>query len=186
MAGTLGTRLYTEDRMHRSRRKLLQATAASAALFPILPAQQSAHSHAAQSGSSAAQRYQPKWATADEMKLIGELADLIIPFTETPGASDARVQEFVDFTLANDPKRQAMFREGMKRFAGLDNGRRIELLKSYSLQRGGPGNSFFQMLKDLTIDGYYQSREGLTQELGWNGNTYLAEFKGCTHKEHQG
>jgi hypothetical protein len=170
--------------MRRSRRQLIQATAASAAAFPILKAQQTPHPHAAPS-SSAAAAYKPKWATADEMKLIGELADLIIPRTDTPGASDARVQEFIDSALAHDPKRQAMFREGMQRFAGLDTAKRNGLLKSYSMQRGGPGNEFFRMLKDLTIDGYYQSREGLMQELGWNGNTYLPEFKGCTHKEHQ-
>jgi hypothetical protein len=42
------------------------------------------------------------------------------------------------------------------------------------------------MMKDMTIDRYYSSREGLSQELGWHGNTYLTEFKGCTHPEHQG
>jgi hypothetical protein len=42
------------------------------------------------------------------------------------------------------------------------------------------------LIKDLTIDGYYSSLEGLVGELGWKGNTYLPEFKGCTHPEHQG
>ena len=44
---------------------------------------------------------------------------------------------------------------------------------------------FFRLLKDLTIDGYYSSRAGLVEELGWHGNTFLSEFKGCTHPEHQ-
>jgi hypothetical protein len=171
--------------MRSSRRKLIQATAASAAAFPVLNAQRSAHQHAAQSGAATAAAYKPKWATADEMKLIGELAGLIIPRTDTPGASDARVEEFIDSTLAHDPQRQALLRQGLKPFAGLSAAERTGLLRSYSMQRGGPGNAFFRLLKDLTIDGYYQSREGLMQELGWNGNTYLPEFKGCTHKEHQ-
>ena len=38
---------------------------------------------------------------------------------------------------------------------------------------------------DSTIDHYYATREGLQQELGWNANTYLTEFKGCTHEEHK-
>ena len=39
--------------------------------------------------------------------------------------------------------------------------------------------------KDLTIEGYYTSKPGLTVELGWNANTFLAEFQGCAHPEHQ-
>ena len=38
---------------------------------------------------------------------------------------------------------------------------------------------------DSTIDHYYATREGLQQELGWNANTYLTEFQGCTHEEHK-
>ena len=41
------------------------------------------------------------------------------------------------------------------------------------------------MIKAMTIDGYYSTREGLEQELGWHGNTYLTSFPGCTHPEHQ-
>jgi hypothetical protein len=40
----------------------------------------------------------------------------------------------------------------------------------------------FTLLKDLTIDAYYRTKAGLMQELGWNANTYLPEFKGCTHE----
>jgi Gluconate 2-dehydrogenase subunit 3 len=44
---------------------------------------------------------------------------------------------------------------------------------------------FFRTMKDMTVDAYYTSREGLAEELGWHGNTFLPEFKGCTHPEHQ-
>jgi hypothetical protein len=40
-------------------------------------------------------------------------------------------------------------------------------------------------MKGLTVDGYYTSEAGLKQELGWHGNTFLTEFKGCDHPEHQ-
>jgi hypothetical protein len=35
------------------------------------------------------------------------------------------------------------------------------------------------------VDGYYSSKERQADELGWHGNTFLTEFKGCTHPEHQ-
>jgi hypothetical protein len=44
---------------------------------------------------------------------------------------------------------------------------------------------FFKAIKNMTIDGYYTSRIGIHQELKYKGNTYLKEFKGCTHPEHQ-
>jgi len=48
------------------------------------------------------------------------------------------------------------------------------------------GPQFFAVLKGAAVDAYYSTREGLNMELGWNANTFLPEFKGCTHKEHQG
>jgi hypothetical protein len=56
---------------------------------------------------------------------------------------------------------------------------RIELLTA------NEKDPFVRMIKGMTIDGYYTSQEGLVQELGWHGNTFLTEFKGCTHPEHQ-
>jgi hypothetical protein len=46
------------------------------------------------------------------------------------------------------------------------------------------GVSFFVESKRLSVDGYYRSEAGMTQELGFEGRTFLAEFKGCTHPEH--
>jgi hypothetical protein len=48
-----------------------------------------------------------------------------------------------------------------------------------------PGVEFFNSIKGYTISGYYTSEIGLIKELGYKGNSYLAEFPGCTHPEHQ-
>ena len=42
----------------------------------------------------------------------------------------------------------------------------------------------FRLIKSLTADGYYTSRIGLVDELGYTGNTALASFPSCTIKEH--
>ena len=44
--------------------------------------------------------------------------------------------------------------------------------------------SFFRLIKNLTADGYYTSRVGLLEELGYNGNKYLPGFPQCTVPEH--
>jgi gluconate 2-dehydrogenase gamma chain len=43
---------------------------------------------------------------------------------------------------------------------------------------------FFRLLKNLTADGYYTSRVGLLEELGYKGNTALLAFPSCTVPEH--
>ena len=43
---------------------------------------------------------------------------------------------------------------------------------------------FFRLLKNLTADGYYTSRVGLVDELGYIGNTARAAFPSCTVPEH--
>ena len=42
----------------------------------------------------------------------------------------------------------------------------------------------FRLIKSLTADGYYTSRIGLVDELGYTGNTALASFPSCTIREH--
>ncbi len=42
---------------------------------------------------------------------------------------------------------------------------------------------FFRLLKNLTADGYYTSRVGLLDELGYKGNTVLAAFPSCAVPE---
>jgi hypothetical protein len=42
---------------------------------------------------------------------------------------------------------------------------------------------FFRLMKNLTADGYYTSRPGLVEELGYRGNTVLATFPACSVRE---
>jgi hypothetical protein len=42
---------------------------------------------------------------------------------------------------------------------------------------------FFRLVKNLTADGYYTSRVGLLQELGYKGNSAMLAFPGCTVPE---
>jgi hypothetical protein len=42
---------------------------------------------------------------------------------------------------------------------------------------------FFRLVKNLTADGYYTSRVGLVEELGYKGNTAILAFPSCTVPE---
>lgn len=168
----------------KSRRQAIQS-AAALTLLPVVANAQEHHQAQAASGKPA-RPYKAKWATPAEMKLLGEVSEIIIPKTDTPGAAEARVNEFIDYTLQSDRKRQAELRAGLRRIAKVKPAGRASWLSQAAEKPDTADGRFFTLIKDLTIDGYYQSQEGLVQELGWHGNTYLPEFKGCTHPEHQG
>jgi hypothetical protein len=72
-------------------------------------------------------------------------------------------------------------------FARLEPAKQDELLTRLSARPSAEepeGVTFFVEARRLTIDGYYRSEAGMIQELGFEGRTFLPEFKGCTHPQH--
>ncbi len=166
--------------------------------------------HVHPSGEAADQQAKPSSAprffTPAELLVIARLTDLIIPPTETPGAAAAGVPQYIDLVVNEDPKLQGIFRQGLPRldtmsesrfsssaFLQLTEAQQIEILTSLSeaaeqkapKQNVAAGDAaFFKAIKSLTADGYYTSRIGLLQELGYNGDTYLAAFPESSIPEH--
>ena len=134
---------------------------------------------------------QTSFLSPAELGWLKSFVDTVIPRTETPGASDAGVPAFIDRRLAANPKLTELFRSGMK---ALDDDARARFGAAFpalrpedqvALLTPRQEDPFFVAMKGLTVDGYYTSEVGLKQELGWHGNTFLTEFKGCDHPEHQ-
>jgi hypothetical protein len=140
---------------------------------------------------------QPKFFSKAEFETVSALAELIIPRTDTPGAKDVGAPYLMDERVPRDQARRKMWRDGLAdldklartkhggNFAALPQDKQVEILTVLSKEKDTKGRRFFEMVKGATIDSYYETREGLTQELGWHGNQALTEFKGCTHPEHQ-
>ncbi len=135
--------------------------------------------------------YRPKALSDPQFKLLSTLVDMIIPSTDTPGAAAVGVDRMIDEDLAGEIKPQLRdeLLKGLGRleksgFGDLAEAERVKLLHEYSEASGEEGE-FFQALKGLTVDHYYSTEVGIIDELGYQGNTYLAEFPGCTHEEHQ-
>lgn len=149
----------------------------------------------------------PRFFTPAELLVISRLTDLIIPPTDTPGAAAAGVPQYIDLVVTEDPKLQGIFRQGLPRldamsesrfssnaFLQLTEAQQVEILTSLSEASeqkeppkqdvAGGDAAFFKAIKSLTADGYYTSRIGLIQELGYNGDAYLAAFPEFTIPEH--
>ncbi len=179
------------------RRELLRAlglgaaTSALAGLGPtrLLALGREAHGHAASTG---------RLFTTHQAELAGVVAELIIPTTDTPGAREAGVAEFMDFMVERtfDPEERARF------LAGLDemDGRSLRLTglpfleanepqqtavlsgiaaEAESLRQAGEDDPphFFHVVRELTLFGYYTSEVGMTEELGWR--MIPGSYDGC-------
>ena len=123
-----------------------------------------------------------------ELEVLGSLADAIIPRTDTPGAVDAGVPQYIDMMLTEftPPKRVEIFRaqlawvsswlegQNASRLESVAEKQRNTLLVALDDQAFGDGSStnlppgepaLFAILKPLTVAGYYTSKVGATQEL---------------------
>jgi hypothetical protein len=156
-----------------SRREVLSAATA----LPVL----GQHSQAPLPATGSDQR---KVFRRPELNLVRDLAETILPRTDTPGAADANVHLDIDRVLAGNRVALAAFRKGLHRVEEMRKSGKD--LVTILAQLSSAKDPFFRQLKDLTIDGYYSAREGLAMELGWTGYTPQQEFPGCTHPEHQG
>lgn len=166
-----------------------------------LAREQAAHVHEAAPASATAP-WAPRILDAHQNEVVTTLCELIIPRTDTPGARDAQVNRFIDSVLQEaTPADRTAFLDGLawmdarstalfgKDVLSATGPQQTDLLTRLSSDTRGAeektGADFFQALKSMTITGYYTTAIGLRQELGDDGQMVQAEFKGCTHPEHQ-
>lgn len=124
---------------------------------------------------------EPLFLTSEHFSMVEQIADLIIPETDTPGAKRAGAHRFIDYMLAEwaSPETQSKYVAGLNaidqrsaEFNGsnfLENPleRQIALLESLDAESytDGGEDSFFRNLKSFVLFGYYSSEEGASVEL---------------------
>jgi len=119
--------------------------------------------------------------------MLGDVAETILPKTNSPGAKEAGVGEFIPVMVRDcySRKDQAIFMDGIakledvsgkrykRKFQELSPEERKNLLigidremKEYkSRQTEGQPNHYFDLFKQLTLLGYFTSEAGATQAL---------------------
>jgi hypothetical protein len=168
-----------------------------------LAREQAAHVHPSAPAGAPAAPWAPKVLSAHQNETVTTLSELIIPATDTPGARGAQVNRLIDSVLKDaTPADRTSFLKGLawmdarskvlfgKNVISATPDQQTALLTRLSSEESRKaeektGVDFFDALKSMTITGYYSTEIGLRQELGDDGQLVLAEFKGCTHPEHQ-
>jgi hypothetical protein len=130
-----------------------------------------------------------RFFTNAEYALVDELTELIIPADKhSGGARAARVAEFIDAVLAEafQPSERDAWRSGLARVNALSREMHgSDFLKCAVPERNtvltrmakneaepkAPEELFFGQLKALTVRGYYTSKIGIHDDMGYLGNT---------------
>ena len=125
--------------------------------------------------------------SAEQEAFLAEVADIIIPTTDSPGAKAAGVEKFIVRVMRDCYKKedQEKFYAGLakldadsqakfgKGFVELDLVQKNEMVKLSTVN----DKPFFQRMKELTVTGYFTSEIGATKAL-----EYLpipGKFQGC-------
>jgi hypothetical protein len=172
------------------RRKLLQLASAGI-LSQRLDVVAQTCTNANHSSAVKAKPYTAQFFTPDEIGLLDRVMESILPTDDhSPGAKDAQTSLFADLIVSNSPDDVGQdWRAGLRLLVSeLSNSTLAEWLDKAAANEHNPQSPldlFFAKLKQMTVEGYYTSRIGIEQDLRYQGNTYLHEFKGCTDVEHQ-
>ena len=114
--------------------------------------------------------------TDAELRTLAVLVDVVLPATDSPAASAADTHNFIDLALpvCASPGAQRAFRTGLsalmsENFEGLAPESRTRLLRERAEREAALpyDESFFRILKDYTLTGYFLSEIGATQALAY-------------------
>jgi hypothetical protein len=167
-------------------------------IIPIEAAEQAHRAVAAEKAKSAKSAYAPKYFGSHQYKTLQTLCETIIPAdADGGGAIEAGAPEFIDLLTSENADYQMRLGGGLlwldstcrdrydKVFLECDSGQQKEMLDAIAYRRNSEtdatlsqGVEFFSFLRNFTADGFFTSAIGI-KYLGYIGNTYVVNFKGC-------
>ncbi|MGI8962268.1 MAG: gluconate 2-dehydrogenase subunit 3 family protein [Bryobacteraceae bacterium] len=175
--------------MPQSRREFL-ATAAALWSAAALRAQQHQHAHP----SNEKALYTFAFLNGGERRTLRVLMDRIVPADDrSSGALGAYVDEYIDFILLHaDASLQETWRKGLKGHGEAivgKSGHEVDTFLEQQAQNefspASDDEAFFILLKSAVTEGFYTSEQGINNELGYKGMTFVLDFQGCTHASHR-
>lgn len=119
----------------------------------------------------------PFFLSSSENELMTVLVDTILPKTATPSASEAGVPEFINMMLKDCYKQseQDLFKKGLSEidpgFVAMNTEARnavlakMEVDSMATLKVNPRGATFWKLLKEITLLGYFTSEIGMTQAM---------------------
>jgi len=149
----------------------------------------------------------PRTLNAHQFATVKGMAEMIIPRTDTPGASDVGAAEFIDLILTEwydeaertrflsglaevDSRSQTLFEKDFVDCSSLQKSDILTALGETMVEQAGehtrplrrrgasaPAANFYPMLRQLTLTAYYTSEAGATGELHFE--MIPGSYQGC-------
>lgn len=134
----------------------------------------------------------PTALTPEQAQILDVVAELIIPATDTPGAREAGVPQFIDRAMANycETWQVEQLTGGLARmdadakaahgrlFVSLTPEQQVTILSVYDRETAtSTSGHFFPLLEDMVTVGYFTSEPGATKALRYD--PVPGEYRGC-------
>lgn len=186
-----------------SRRDVLRSIAvcgvgSALSIIPIEAAEQAHRAVAAAKAKSAKAAYAPKYFPPHEYKTLRTLCEMIVPAdADCGGAIEAGAPEFIDLLTSENADYQLRLGGGLawldstctdrygKVFLESTPAQQKEMLDAIAFRKNADtdaslsqGVEFFSFLRNFTADGFFTSEIGI-KYLGYIGNTFVVNWKGC-------
>jgi len=143
----------------------------------------------------------PSGMTLDQSDLVAEMAEMIIPKTDTPGAKDALVHRYIDNAVHKffTPEEKTLFTEALtkvesmssdmngKSFVKTDNAGRVKVMDALvaeSQSHKGEDPHIFDAMVNMVKEGFFTSEVGATEVLIYD--PVPGPYKGCIPYEEVG
>ena len=124
----------------------------------------------------------PKLLSKEQAALVGEIANLILPTTDSPGAKDLAVDEFIDLMLhdsfAEEDQQRLMagldklnadcegqFGKPFVKLSAAQKSTILGLMDQNEMQQQTEPKHFYRILKELTLLGYFTSETIMSEYL---------------------
>lgn len=150
----------------------------------------------------------PRTLSPHQFATVRTTAELIIPKTDTPGATDVKTAEFIDLMLTEwfDPSDRSRFLDGLadvdvraqkqfaKVFVDCPSAQQSQIMtdlgsaliaeshpgrgQGFTGRGARPAHNFYAMLRQLTLVAYYTSEAGATSELHFE--IVPGMYQGCS------
>ena len=177
-----------------NRRDLFKTAALGAGVAALGQSEPQHAAHASGGSTATTSGWTPQFFDSHQNETVSTIAELIIPRTDSPGAREAKVNEYIDLYVSDiDPELGAKLIEGLgwldahaaaqhqKTFVKLDTAQQVAILQTLQGSKDPalqPGTDLFTQLKELTVTAFYSTKIGV-DDLNRGGN--IPKAWGCFH-----
>jgi len=193
--------MFSKSISRREALKSLGMGVIAGGVLRTIPGQAAEYAHhmvMSEKAAAASGAYTPKFFPTHQYKTLQTLCQTIVPADgDSGGALEAGAPEFIDLITSENPEYQLKLGGGLmwldetctdrygKVYLDCAPEQQKEILDLIAYRRNAKGDpslsqgvEFFSLLRNMTADGFFTSKIGIAY-LGYIGNTFLTEFKGC-------